>query len=238
VFKKITTILVASMLTTNAYSETVAGDNIWKGAAELGFVSTSGNTETETINAKGKISTEQDKWRHTGEISTLKSSDDISTTAEKYGLSGQSDYKFSEFNYFFVVIRYEDDRFSGYDYRISEALGYGRRVIADPKMTLDLEIGPGARQSKLDSGASENEALLRGAAKFDWAISNSSKFGEALTIEAGEDSTITKSVTSLTSQIAGSLAMKVSYTVNHTSDVPVGKEKTDSETGITLVYSF
>ena len=29
---------------------------VWKGEAELGFVSTSGNTDTETLNAKAKVS--------------------------------------------------------------------------------------------------------------------------------------------------------------------------------------
>jgi len=247
VYKKVTllsTILVCILISsTNAVSETdnpniETWSNTWTGEAELGFVSTSGNTETKTVNAKGKISIEISSWRYISELSALKSSNRISTTTEKYGLSGQSDYKFSEYDYFFASLRYEDDRFSGYDYRISEAVGYGRRVIENAKMTLDLELGPGARQSKFDSGVRSKEALLRGAFRFAWTISRASKFEEIITVDAGEDVTITKSVTGLTNQIVGSLAMKISHTVNHTSKVPAGKEKTDSETGVTLVYSF
>ena len=210
----------------------------WTGEAELGVVVTSGNTETQTINAKGKVVNEREKWKHTGTVEALNTADDERTTAEKYIVSAQSDYKFSEYKYMFARVNYEDDRFSGYDYQVSETLGYGQRVIHEPDLTLDLEGGPGARQSKVTNGDSENEAILRLSGDLVWKISDSAEFSEALSTEIGEDQTITKSVTALKSQIAGSLAMKVSLTVKNTSDVPPGTEKTDTETALTLVYSF
>ncbi len=210
----------------------------WKASAELGYVSTSGNTETETLNAKAMASTERKQWRHKLEVTALKASDETGTTAEKYSLTGQSDYKLKKPNYLFVIVSYEDDKFSGYDYQLSESIGYGRRVIEETGLSLDLEIGPGARQTKLDSGQSENEGLVRGAAKLDWAVSKTSQFTEALTVESGEDVTITKSVTGLSSQINGSLSMKITYTYKNTSEVPVGVDDTDTETAVTLVYKF
>ncbi len=221
-------------------SSTPAEDNFssWQGNVELGFVNTTGNTETETINAKAKVQFEQQSWRHTLTYESLTSSDHGITTAERYVLNGQSDYKFSEHNYFFMMLNYEDDSFSGYDYRISETLGYGRRVVAEPKLILDLEIGPGARQSKLAAGGSDNEVILRGAAKLVWKLSETSSLTENLSIDVGENSTITKSVTALTAQINRSLATKITYTIKNTSEVPAGVEKTDTETAVTLVYSF
>lgn len=236
--KKTLTILSASILVAgNAFAEETP-KSLWKASAELGFVTTSGNTETETLNAKATASTDRKQWRHKGEVTALKSSDAVNTTAQKMTLMGQSNYKLEGKNFLFGVLTYEDDKFSGYDYRVTEAIGYGRRVIEDTDMTLDLEIGPGARQSKLDSGVSDSEAILRLAATYDWAISKTSKFGEALTVEAGDDVTVTKSVTSLSSQIEGNLSMKVTFTYKNTSEVPVGVEETDTETGITLVYNF
>jgi putative salt-induced outer membrane protein len=210
----------------------------WTGEAELGFISTSGNTETDTINAKAKIRSEYDKWRHSGEISAYNNSDETGTTAEKYELKIQSDYKFREFEYVFALFTYEDDRFSGYNFRINESVGYGRRVLHENNMTLDLEIGPGARQSELDNGNSENELTLRGAAKYNWSISKTSRLSEDLSIDAGEDVTVSKSVTALSSKINGSLAMKIAYTVKRTSSVPPGFKKNDTETVVTLVYSY
>lgn len=232
-------VLTAALLVTgNAVAEEEVPKSLWKASAELGFVATSGNTETETLNAKATVTTDRKAWRHKGEITALKSSDDVNTTAQKYTLMGKSDYKLEGKNFLFGVVTYDDDKFSGYDYRATEAIGYGRRVLEDTDMTLDLEIGPGARQSKLDSGETDSEGILRAAANFDWTVSKTSKFSEVLTVEAGEDVTVTKSVTSLASQIEGNLSMKVTFTYKNTSEVPVGVEETDTETAITLVYNF
>ena len=233
-----TALLLSLTAVAPSMAETKPVLDEWKGNVELGMVNTTGNTETQTINAKAKGALEQKDWRHTVTFESLTSSDQNVTTAERYVLNGQSDYKIGNHNYFFIMLNYEDDRFSGYDYRVTEAVGYGRRVLHEPDMTLDLEIGPGARQSELETGGSEDEITLRGAAKFAWKLSDTSSFTEDLTVDAGEDTTVTKSVTALTAQINGSLATKVTYTVKNTSDVPVGVEKTDTETAVTLVYSF
>lgn len=212
--------------------------NSWQGGIELGFVNTTGNTKTESINAKAKAQFEQVSWRHTVTYESLTSSDQGSTTAERYVLNGQSDYKFGKHTYFFMMLNYEDDRFSGYDFRVSEALGYGRRFIDEASLTLDLEMGPGARQSRLDDGSNEDEVTLRGAAKLAWKLSDTSSLTEDLSTEVGEDTTITKSVTALTAQVNSRLATKITYTIKNTSEVPVGVHKTDTETAVTLVYSF
>jgi len=232
-------------MTGNAFAEEEAAKSLWKASAELGYVATSGNSETESLNAKASVSTDREKWRHKGEVTALKgsSTDQVTgvdeTTAQKYTLMGQSDYKLEGKNFLFGVINYENDEFSGFDYRVTEAIGYGRRVIDDTDLIVDLEIGPGARQSKVTStGKTESEGLVRAAAKVDWTISKTSKFGEVLTVDAGEDVTITKSVTSLSSQIEGNLSMKLTFTYTNTSEVPVGVDENDTETAITLVYNF
>ncbi|MBQ0780103.1 MAG: DUF481 domain-containing protein, partial [Thalassolituus oleivorans] len=46
------------------------------------------------------------------------------------------------------------------------------------------------------------------------------------------------SETGLQSQINGSLATKLTYKVKYVEEVPADKENTDSEFGVTLVYSF
>lgn len=237
--KKNLALLVSTLLVSPAVVAQQPPDSDgWKSSAEIGFVSTSGNTETETLNARAKTSTERGQWRHSLQASALNSSDQNDTTAEKYTLGGQSDYKLEEPAYLFVTVNYEKDRFSGFDYQISEAVGYGRRVVDRKNLSLDLEIGPGARQTKLDGGKSNSEGIIRGGAKFHWGISDNSNFAEILTIEAGEDTTITQSETSLSSQVSGNLSMKLTLNIKNTSDVPAGVDKTDTETAVTLVYSF
>lgn len=238
VLSALTILATATAQAETAAPDAAALDTAWKGNVEIGYVTTSGNTETESLNAKAKAETEREKWRHTISLEALNSSDQNVTTAERYLLSGQSDYKMGAKNFFYALVSYEDDRFSGYDYRVMESIGYGRRVIGEPKLTLDLEIGPGARQSKLDSGKTEDEFLARGAAKLAWKVSDTSKFTEDFTAEVGQDVTVTKSVTGLSAKVNSSLATKLTYTIKNTSDVPPGIEKTDTEVAVTLVYGF
>ena len=210
----------------------------WSGNVELGLIITSGNTETESINAKAKAITDREKWRHTLTAEALQTSTSSDTTADKFFLAGKSDYKISKLSYFFATVNYEKDKFGGYDYQTNEAIGYGQRVIDKKSLFLELEAGLGARQSELKLGGSTDEFVVRTAGSLEWKLSDTSKFNQDLSIAFGEDSTDTKSVSSLTANIAGSLAMKISLTLNNKSDVPDGFKKTDTETAVTLVYGF
>ena len=215
----------------------VIGTN-WKGEGEFGYVATSGNTETSSLKARLGLVHERERWRHGAKLEALNTSDSDVTTGERYAAIWQSDYKFNEFDYAFGRLHYETDKFSGYDYRVSETVGYGRRVLRRDDMTLDLEAGPGARQSKLETGGRENEMILRLAGKYAWKITAHSSFTQDLSFDIGEDNAVSESVTAVQAMIVGDLSVKLSYTVKNTSDVPAGVKNTDTETGATLVYSF
>jgi putative salt-induced outer membrane protein len=210
----------------------------WKGDAELGIVATSGNTTTQSITARGGVTYEQANWRHIAKIDILNSSSDNITTAERYTASGKSDYKIDARSFVFGRIGYESDRFAGFYYRTTETAGYGYRLIDAKMLTLDLEAGPGARQTKFRSGDSTGEAIGRVASLLTWKISDTATFTEDLSSDIGQDTTITKSVTALKAQVTANLAMKATLTVRNISNVPVGVKNTDSETGLTLVYGF
>ncbi|WP_455209453.1 DUF481 domain-containing protein [Kaarinaea lacus] len=210
----------------------------WSADLGLGYVKTTGNTETTTIKGDVKAVKEVEKWRHTLTAEGLNTSDRGVATAERYFLSGKSDYKFTEFNYIYATATYDNDRFSGFEYRTTLSAGYGRRIIHEPTISLDGEIGPGVRYSKLDSGESQDEFLARLAANLKWKITDYSEFTQDVFSDIGEDATITRSITALTANINKSLALKLSYTYRYTSEVPVGIDKTDTETVVTVVYKY
>lgn len=215
----------------------------WKSTAEAGVVVTNGNTRTSTFNGKIDSNKEVEKWRYNLHAEALSSSSDNVQSAEKYLASGQSNYKYNKFDYVYGLAMHEKDRFSGYDYQTTLAVGYGRRLINNDTMKLDLEIGPGVRFSRVEkeidpNAQTQSDAILRLAAKYLWKVSASATFTEELTSEIGGDANITKSVTGLKANINDSLAMKTTVTIKHTSKVPLGTKETDTETALTLVYSF
>ncbi len=231
----------SEMAPTVDLSKFNAEDTGWKGQVELGVLLTGGNTENRSINAKASIKREVEKWRTSAGITALNTADKVSTTAEKYGLTGKADYKLDQKSYLFGVLTYEDDRFSGYEYQATESIGYGYRAVDNGTVVLDLEAGPGARQSKFIGGVSENEAILRLGGRLLWKISEKASFSQSLVSDIGKDLTVTKSISALQAQIVGNLAMKTSLTLNNNSEVPVTTpvtEKTNSELAVTLVYGF
>lgn len=224
--------------TPQATDQTAPPADLYKGNVELGYVKTSGNTETQTLNAKAKVEAHYSKWRQTLQLEALNSSDKDVTTAERYLASLKTDYRFSKLDYAFGLLNYENDRFSGYDFRTSVTVGYGRRVIDTEPLWLELEGGPGWRYSKPNDDDGQDEAVLRLAGNLGWQLSQSALFEQDLSTEIGEDVTISRSVSALSLQIIGSLAMKLAYSYRYTSEVPVGIEKQDTETSVTLVYKL
>jgi len=235
----ITFVIISISFIPQAIAETpTTSDSGWKVEVGLGYVKTTGNTRTTSVKATTKAEHEQQQWRQSANFEALSASENATTTAERYFASGKVDYKYSKFNYWYLTGSYENDRFSGFDRRTSESIGYGRRLIEYPELTLDTELGPGARQTKFDNGDYTSEFIGRIAAALKWHISEHSEFGEDIYSEYGESTTITKSVSALKAAINSQLAMKLSYTVKYTSEVPDDIANTETESVVTLVYNF
>lgn len=241
-------ILALLPMTVNA-QETGSDTDIGnvEGEAELGALITSGNTDETNIDGRFGIKYEVAEWRNTGEFRSAYSETDDSTTVEKYRATLESNYKFSERQYWLVRGSYEDDRFSGFDFQSSLTTGYGSRIWNKGKRSfLDLSVGGGYRFNKLeqpgaDGNRDDDEVILRLAGRYDQALSETALFRQTLSVEAGlgdKDTTTTESETSIQADIVGSLSLKAAYLVQHLSDPPQGSEKTDAEASITLVYGF
>jgi putative salt-induced outer membrane protein YdiY len=217
------------------------GDKPWKSSVELGYVSTDGNSETSTLKVRANAGYESERWRNDALIETLNAEEGGQRSAERYFGSNKLGYKFTESNYLFGYTSYEDDRFTGYDWQAVAAAGFGYRALENDSMLWDLEAGPGYRYSKVrnpDIADDEEELILRAYTHFEWKLSDSATFQQALSSEIGQDKTVSRSDTSIKSTIIGALAMKLSYTFRYTDNVPPGTRHADTETAVTLVYSF
>ncbi len=216
----------------------VLPEGSWKSTAEFGLVATGGNTETTSLKARATVSLETMEWLHSVTADALNTSDENGTTAERYFAGIKSEYKLGEKSFLYIMADYEDDRFAGFDYRLSESVGYGRTFLENDTWLLKAEVGPGARQTRYNDESHDSELTLHTAGSLGWQISASSRFTQDLSIDFGSDNTVTESVSAVTSSIVGNLAMKASFSVKHNSEVPPDTEKTDTQLTMTLVYTF
>jgi putative salt-induced outer membrane protein len=210
----------------------------WAGKATLGYLSTSGNTNSSSLNAAFEVSYTRNDWQHRLTAHAINTTEDDATTAEAYEAGWKSERNFSEANYLFGQLDWRKDRFSGYDKQFSQTVGYGRRLINTEAHQLNIEIGAGARQSDLADGSAQNETIIRGGADYTWQLSETAKFFQGVTVESGNENTYLESVTKLSASLVGNLALVASYTVKNNSDVPPATENTDTFTALSLEYTF
>ncbi len=242
------TLAVLPLLAGVAHADSLmtdAPDQGFAGAASAGLVKTTGNTETETVNADFDL-----KWRLSEpfamglEIGAFRDSSENEagedeTTAERYWARWNTRYNLSEKSFLFSNIDYERDRFSGYEYQATAFGGYGYQFIDNAINSLAMGAGLGYRVSKTEElGEHENEVVLRGTLNFRHAFSETSEFTQLVVADIGQEYDIYRSESIITANIVGNLALKAGILVKHTTEVPVGNEKTDTITTVGLQYKF
>ncbi|WP_051361929.1 DUF481 domain-containing protein [Solimonas soli] len=230
----------ACILAALAAAPAIARAEPWSGDFALGYLATTGNSKTSSVNAKGSLVYAADRWKNTVAAAAVSTYADDVSSAESYLATEQLDYNFTPRDYAFVALEWNKDLFAAIRERTSETAGYGRHVLTGPAHLLDLEIGAGARQQQTNDQPREreNDFIGRAAAKYQWNISPTATFLEALKVEAGENNTYTESVSQLKLAIIGSLFANLSYTVKNNSNTAPETKSTDTETAVTLSYEF
>ena len=231
----------------------------WSGKVALGYLASSGNTDTTALNFNGDVNYEVGKWHHLLLGRAIVKTDSNESTAESYKAAYEIKYDLSARTYLFGLLDYNNDRFSSYDQQIFEVGGVGRRFIITDKHELNGDLGIGASQSdfrdcKSDDvlagacvigppqtapfGTSENEVTYRISGDYKWQMSETASFVQKLSINIGSSNTYTESVSELRAGIVGDIALLLSYTIKNNSDVAPGTEKRDTYTAISLEYAF
>ena len=210
---------------------------------EFGFISTSGNTETTSF--KGKLAAHQEltMWSNDFSIEALYKKDQVNdesqTTAQKYFMSAQGNYKLTNPDHrLFGFASYEDDKFSSYDYQATLAIGWQQKLWEDETSKFSYSVGPGYSFAQTQEGESDNGLIVRGALDYQWKVSETATFKQLLSTEVGSNNTKSKSETSLSAQINGSLSLKLSLIMDHNTEVADDRENLDTQTAVTVVYTF
>jgi len=208
------------------------------GAVSIGYLASTGNTDSASLNAKTSFAYVAKPWRHALMLRAVKGSTDGVATSEEYEAAEQSDYLFSKNSYVYGALNYSVNRFSGFDRRTTEVVGYGRRLLDSEAHTLDVQIGVGARQTRFTDGTDQGEPIVQLAGAYLWDFSDNASFSQQIKVEDGDKNTFSESITGVTANFTGDLALSVSYTVKHNSSVPIGSERTDTATAVSVIYGF
>lgn len=234
-----------------APDETRFGD--WSGETVIGGNYRNGAQDSLSAHAAFKVTQKIGKWKNTGAFDFDFARSNGITNSQDIEIKGRARRDLDENLFGFGIASYEDDRFSGFDYQITEGVGVGYQIFDTEDLRLSLEGGPSLRHNLVtQTDEFNNELLLRVASILEWTISDTAKLSNELALlltrnsieldssTFGEvrDSSESTNVTALDLQIIGNLAARLSYEVHFRSNPPQGGQATESTARVSLVHSF
>lgn len=224
----------------------------WIGKGEAGLVLANGNTDSQTGNVKLDLATTVEQWKHAFGGSAIYAATDGETSAQRWEVREQSDYNFSAKSFWFGAGRYEDDRFSGFEYQATVSTGLGRHFIDDERTKFTGTAGVGYKLFEtsdtydetgpvpvlLRQGESDNEVVFRGTLDLSHQVTPSSKLLDKFLVESGADNTFVQNDIGIQVQMTDVIALAAAYSVRYNTDPPLGFGKTDTLTTLNLVYEI
>ena len=220
--------------------------------AQVGYVSSHGNTDAQTANAKLEVTYNVDAWKHDLQLAGLYGKSNDIVSAERLDTQWQTNYNFTNRLYAFGALHYDDDKFSGFQYQETVSTGAGYSFIKLADATLDAQLGVGYRRLRpelLGKDAAgdvvsrtpqevETGAVATATIKGMYAFNSSTKLTDVLAAESGSDNTMLQNDLGLQVNMTKALAITVAYEVRHNSSPPAGLVKTDSLVTFNLAYAF
>jgi putative salt-induced outer membrane protein len=221
----------------------------WTAKGEAGVVAARGNTHTDTANAKLQVAREFVRWKHALELAGVYAADEVGATGQRWNVREQTDYAFHAKGFWFASGRYEEDRFSGFEYQSTYGTGLGWRFFDDPITKFSMQIGGGYRVSRTrdslaDDGVTlipserEQEGIAQASSNFEHQLTETTKILNNLLVESGSENTFVQNDLSLEVRILGALSLAVGYSVRYNTDPPPEFTTTDTLTTLNLVYEL
>lgn len=221
----------------------------WSAKAEAGVVAARGNTDTDSANAKFDVAREFVQWKHAFGMSAVYQSDETGATGQRWEARGQSDYKFHDKGFLFGSGRYEEDRFSGFEYQSTYGAGLGWRFFDDPVTKFIVQLGAGYKMFRTRDALAEDEVTIIPGERqeeivgqfgidFERQLTATTKIVDKFLVESGANNTFAQNDLSLQVRIMESLALAVGYSARYNTKPPIGFEELDTLTTLNLVYEL
>ncbi|MCC2638542.1 MAG: hypothetical protein K0Q68_2261 [Moraxellaceae bacterium] len=193
------------------------------GEGEAAYLKSSGSSTQETFKGFSFLRYQREPWTHELRLEALNEAngDTGLRTRERYFGMEKSSWNFTPRDYLFIKPQYEKDLQSAYEYQAQLALGYGHQFLKTETLLLKTDIGAGLRHNKRDvTGEEENEGVGNLALKFEWKFRPGGRFTEDASVDAGRESSITRTRSALIFSLTDILGLVVAYETRN-DDGPV-----------------
>ncbi len=223
--------IIILFISVNAYSRS--------SHIEAGAIIEHGNTESKSY--YGSIKKEyiiNDKAKNIFNSRAENKEENYVRSKEEYRINNQTRYLFTKFNYAFLEMEYVSDRYGGYNYRSSETIGLGRKLIKKDNIDLIFQSSAGLRQSETSDDVKQDGWVIRFASNLDLKLKDDLFFEQNIDLSIDDNNIITKSNTNLKLIILKSFYFKLDFSLEHKKNVPSDIKNTDSRMMFVIGYEI
>jgi putative salt-induced outer membrane protein YdiY len=224
----------------------------WTGKAELGLLFADGNSESKSANAKIDFTHEGVDWKNNIYAAALYGENAEFANAERYEARYQADYRITDKLSWFLALRGEQDRFSGFAYQATASTGATFVFLDNADTKFDLSLGAGYKrfqpQVLIQTDAGEVIDRIRGeddddpvatlSSNYEHAFNANTKITNKFLTEAGRENTSVQNDLALQVTMYEAFALAVGIGVRYNSDPPPLAESTDTLFTVNLVYNL
>ena len=215
---------------------------------EFGYKAYSGNSDSESLNARLSAEYKKGRYRTNGEWKYFREYKGDVENKRLSILQAQTDYKLGPTNYLYGSFKRTDSKYSAYFVNYTLSCGLGYLISYTKQFSLEFEFGPGFRYQEPNLskiGAKDiifpetvEEMIGRGNVKSTWQALDNLSLSANVTVVSGESNTQTDTDLSATNKITDNIALKLTHNSQYYNRVPEGLKKQDSIFSVNLLFRF
>ena len=208
---------------------------------ELGYIQTSGNTDTKTFNLDAKVKKAYDLHLYSLALDAQYAKDGNIENKNKFATELNYDYKFSNKISFGYIAGYKKDKFSNYDYQFYTGPSLKYNLIQTQLHKLNAEGSILMSKDDIINSNDTNEyAAYRAKGVYEWKILENLKFDQELGYRGSfEDSKnyFVDSKSALTSKFTDMFSAGISYKIDYVN-LSGTKEHSDKTFTANLIIDY
>jgi putative salt-induced outer membrane protein len=219
--------------------EAIEEEGSWNGTFVLGATVRTGNTDNAGATSELTVAYDEGPWRHRGEASVDYLRNRTQTQEQAFLGQYEAQRELTARDFIYGLARYEDDRFSGFDYEFTSSVGLGRRLVQEPGHEWTVTLGPSLRLAQPSDSDDQNRAVGgRFTNLLSWELSDTAKLENETEALVDTERVRVDNDVVLKVRIIDQLSGQISFGFVYRSDTPEDAEHTDTTTRAAVVYDF
>lgn len=213
----------------------------FEGSAELSYVGTTGNSDTQSLGAGTTLIVRPGEWTVTNKSAIIRSEDRGVVRAQSTSIATQAGRHVTPRLSIVGSHAYSRDRFAGFNHRNAVEGGLTFDAVKAERHTLVLEKGAGYASERRRTGPDVSSAIGSAGALYKLKVSTTASFENdarlVYSFEDGRDQRLTN-VASLSARLNSLFSLKAKHTTRWVRKPAPGFRTTDTITAIALVAKF